>query len=696
MASIGQTKPINLQGMTLGGVQAPKHNLDLKTPAEVTADKALALQQKYSPVAKPVAPINTTISTSEMTKTTPTTQVVDTSGLIKNIQNTLAKYTSEAGASDDFVKGAIKASEQVVTPELLAQYKGKKLGDVISGLGLGEKVGYTATPAPTISPEATKGAPTQAEWEKAGNTGVAPFSQANGAPPPTKTPVEELEDFKKNYSAMAGEQKDKSIEDTGFLEKSAEYETANAEYETAKNQLDAFNLGLVQQGIDIKAKPILLGDINEKLAALDDRSKVSAMFLASNANSALVKLNLSKGLYEDAKKIVQDSAPTWYEAQKLALDEFAMTNKLDQQQKDDLATKDTAEFNKMKEGYLKITTPADQTRYEQDILSGKADGTIQTDVYGQKWFKPKSTELSDIELYSQKKAIDALYEAGTISQKDAETAKNAIVNDQKSVEQANTALTFIDEILTDERLGAVTGFSANLPTLRPESVGLVQKIDSLKSLLSLQNLGYLKGAMSDKDLVFIQSASSALNRKMSEGDFKNEMAKIKTVMTRTKLKTGGYRELTDYFQELSTVEQQNIVNLKKSTGISDEDLLKELQTEARGFNSVGGDTNSAVLNKVVAKEDGTKGGQCGRFVNQITGLGLGDSYESKMAKMDSSITKPEPGMVFVYPYKNTGHTGFIVGVKGDKAIVKDSNFSLDEKVKTHEIALSKITGLRKV
>jgi len=49
--------------------------------------------------------------------------------------------------------------------------------------------------------------------------------------------------------------------------------------------------------------------------------------------------------------------------------------------------------------------------------------------------------------------------------------------------------------------------------------------------------------------------------------------------------------------------------------------------------------------------------------------------------MDSSITEPKAGMVFTMPYKKTGHCGFIVDVQGDNVIVKDSNWSLDEKVK---------------
>jgi len=114
------------------------------------------------------------------------------------------------------------------------------------------------------------------------------------------------------------------------------------------------------------------------------------------------------------------------------------------------------------------------------------------------------------------------------------------------------------------------------------------------------------------------------------------------------------------------------------------------------FNSVGGDTELAT--SIASIPDGEKGGQCGRFVNNLTGLGVGDSYESKLQKMDPNIKWPEPGMVFVMPltgeYEPYGHTGVIIGIEGDKAIVKDSNWGKDEKIKTHTIPISKMTGFR--
>ena len=133
-----------------------------------------------------------------------------------------------------------------------------------------------------------------------------------------------------------------------------------------------------------------------------------------------------------------------------------------------------------------------------------------------------------------------------------------------------------------------------------------------------------------------------------------------------------------------------------NTDLPDEEILQMIKAaDPQSFSSVGGDTNKAVA-MVVSQPDNAKGGQCGRFVNKLTGLGLGDSYQSKMAKMDPLITKPEPGMVFTMPYGSTGHVGFILDVNNGIATVKDSNYSLNEKIKTHQIPVAKMTGFKRI
>lgn len=158
--------------------------------------------------------------------------------------------------------------------------------------------------------------------------------------------------------------------------------------------------------------------------------------------------------------------------------------------------------------------------------------------------------------------------------------------------------------------------------------------------------------------------------------------------------TPQYTDLKDYVTKNPAQRETVKKMLLDNPTWNPQDVMNVL-----GFNNVGGDTNTA--SKVSAVPVESKGGQCGRFVNNITGLGVGDSYQSKLAKMDPSL-KPEdaePGMIFTMPYEDTGHIGFIVAVNGDIVTVKDSNWyknSDPETVHVHDIPLSKITGLKRL
>ncbi len=75
------------------------------------------------------------------------------------------------------------------------------------------------------------------------------------------------------------------------------------------------------------------------------------------------------------------------------------------------------------------------------------------------------------------------------------------------------------------------GFQKFLPFgvtagLQPDRAGYIAKLETLKSNLTLDNLSLLKGAMSDKDLQFIQSAGSSLSENMSQKSFNTELDRI--------------------------------------------------------------------------------------------------------------------------------------------------------------------------
>jgi hypothetical protein len=105
--------------------------------------------------------------------------------------------------------------------------------------------------------------------------------------------------------------------------------------------------------------------------------------------------------------------------------------------------------------------------------------------------------------------------------------------------------------------------------------------------------------------------------------------------------------------------------------------------------------------------------QCGAWVNDCTGIGVGDSYESKMAKMDiwkkgegsdaeSIIDKIQVGDVFTQKLNTwTGHNGMVLGVqKGPNGVIgiiaSESNYPNPGKVSSSRfIPLSEIDGFGK-
>lgn len=104
----------------------------------------------------------------------------------------------------------------------------------------------------------------------------------------------------------------------------------------------------------------------------------------------------------------------------------------------------------------------------------------------------------------------------------------------KATEQKLEALTLAKELRGDIA-GKGSAVGASLAKFVPfgQSLGLQgnrsafeAKVETLKSNLTLENLKLLKGAMSDKDLAFLQAIGSSLNTNMTESQFNAELDKI--------------------------------------------------------------------------------------------------------------------------------------------------------------------------
>lgn len=125
---------------------------------------------------------------------------------------------------------------------------------------------------------------------------------------------------------------------------------------------------------------------------------------------------------------------------------------------------------------------------------------------------------------------------------------------------------------TKDELGAVSQFASG-----SKAQNFKTEFDTFKSQLMLPLLSKLKGAMSDKDLKFLESASTSLDLSQSEEQFKN-IANEMIVKMKENIDEGANLELnlkTELPQEKVSEIYQVILNLRKE-GYTDEEIKKEI------------------------------------------------------------------------------------------------------------------------
>lgn len=113
------------------------------------------------------------------------------------------------------------------------------------------------------------------------------------------------------------------------------------------------------------------------------------------------------------------------------------------------------------------------------------------------------------------------------------------------------------ELLSDDATGKGSAVGASLAKtfdwfgglssrgLQPNRVSFETKVDNLKANLTLDNLKLLKGAMSDKDLQFLQAVGSTLNTNTSEKEFNDALRKVITKLGGDTEDTGSIPKGTD-------------------------------------------------------------------------------------------------------------------------------------------------------
>jgi len=400
-----------------------------------------------------------------------------------------------------------------------------------------------------------------------------------------------------------------------------------------------------------------------------EQSKLEGQRITEMTNLE-IRQSIAQGNWDRAHQLAKDTAQDAYDAAELEIKALEIQGVLDENEKDDLMEMLKFHRDLALDGFVAITEEEAATLPVENYITFP-DGSIYAlpvDFGEEAEADPnigKTVKIGeDVFMWNTNTgAYDIKVGAGgDVSTEDASMI--AALQDKNIV---------IDSIIADDQVKNITGtgVTATVGFTSHAILGTTQDVilkvqqvlskETMDTLIALKARGGTLGALSDQERIMLQNAATSIGG----AAVLNKQGKVI-----------GYNMSKEAF-----IKEMGVIKMITDRAIS---ALSD-------FSNVEGDTNSALI-ALVGKEDGEKGGQCGRFVNSITGLGVGDSYASKMAKMDKSITTPEPGMVFTMPYKDTGHVGIILSIKDGIATVKDSNYKLDEKILTHAIPISKMTG----
>ena len=107
------------------------------------------------------------------------------------------------------------------------------------------------------------------------------------------------------------------------------------------------------------------------------------------------------------------------------------------------------------------------------------------------------------------------------------------VNDSEAMDTAREAKRIASALVGHKGLGGAFGvFDSMMPTVKQDTADAESLRDALTSLLTLENMGKMKGVLSDSDMKVLRQASSTLNPRMGDKAARSELNRIIEVMGR--------------------------------------------------------------------------------------------------------------------------------------------------------------------
>lgn len=368
----------------------------------------------------------------------------------------------------------------------------------------------------------------------------------------------------------------------GFQTNVQDLQNLNKQIASTKLQYDK----LAEENINRPISSRIIGGTQDKLAR---QSAIELGGLSSMAEALQGNINMATDIADKTIAIKYEPIEKEIENQKFQLEQvYEQLSREDKKKADALSVA-------LDERTRKIEEEKAVEKSINEIMVEAAKNGATSDIL-QNILKSKTLEEAVANsggFYSAQPASEDLqFVAGTANQPAGYFNKTTGIftplgsfqgADPESLKKANNIVGLVDEI-SGLNLAGVTGLIGGRVTLTPNQILADSKIKQLTGLLTLDNMGIMKGVLSDADIKIIKEASTSLKRTLSEKDFRAELQKIKDISDRV---IAGNEILG---ADPSRSEELKMI-MSNNPDITGEELR---QVYGLGFNSVGGDTEHSL------------------------------------------------------------------------------------------------------
>jgi len=330
----------------------------------------------------------------------------------------------------------------------------------------------------------------------------------------------------------------------------------------------AANLGLTAKAKELGMQKQSMVDLYRSLYISDDPMATYEDFLEANPD-----VKLSDSLIEDIGMALQD------------LDKFKRNIAVMWASTDPDGWKAVQDQQKAKQEADKAKTEQD---WERKKWQSEQDWERKKWQSEQDWEKSKFEQEQQLELdkLDAEEAAKKAEEAAKKAEEDA-LSKEDIERYENSIMQAESGINAIDEFMANEDwIESIEGWSGKGWSLTDAGVEAEGAFDSIKAMLTLDNLKLMKGPLTDSDIKILTAAATRLRPGMSRKGMLDELERIRSTLEASKARAqknlSGYPPVTEEAIQLFLRNPNDPQEQKEFEGVFGPKALAEVLARAGG------------------------------------------------------------------------------------------------------------------